>query len=70
MLVMSSTLLVILIITGWVIFYDQDEVHSIAATIAGLIAVLWFFIIVSLPIKLLLTIPMILVCRKLHIAHK
>jgi Na+-transporting NADH:ubiquinone oxidoreductase subunit NqrB len=67
---MSSTLLVILIITGWVIFYDQDEVHSLAATIAGLIAVLWFFIIVSLPIKLLLTIPMIFVYRKLHVAHK
>lgn len=47
-------LLLVFLVALLVLFNNNDEVHHLAATVTGLVAALWLFIITSLAIKILI----------------
>jgi|GEM_PF-3842849 len=48
----------------WVIFYDNDDVHTLAATIIASLTLLWSFILSPLLIKVPLVLILLLIFRK------
>ncbi len=59
MLTIFSVLLVITSAMIWILLNDTDEIHQIAAAIAGGIALLWLFLLSALTIKVFLLVFML-----------
>ncbi|MBZ8181674.1 MAG: hypothetical protein SAL07_17025 [Oscillatoria sp. PMC 1051.18] len=66
MLAIYLFLLVISLAAIWVVFNDDDEVHNLAAVSAGLIALVWFFVLIPLPMKMLLTLILLIIYQQLY----
>ncbi|ACK70532.1 hypothetical protein PCC7424_2105 [Gloeothece citriformis PCC 7424] len=63
-------LLFIVFLTVWIISNDQDEVHQMAAVFTAIVALIWFFSIATIPIKLLLALPIFFYFHKIYSYYK
>lgn len=71
MLFIHLPLLAIVLGAIWITCSDCDEIHSLAATIAGLIALIWVFMLSPLFIQLLITCAVLVIYQIIHMRlHK
>ncbi|HBB34375.1 MAG TPA: hypothetical protein DDZ80_25400 [Cyanobacteria bacterium UBA8803] len=59
-------LFVIFLGAVWVYFNNNDEIHSIAAISAGLIALIWIFILSPLWLQFFITSILFIICRHIY----
>lgn len=63
-------LLFMVFFTIWIVSNDKDEVHHMAAVSTALLALIWFFSLATISIKLLLAFPMFLYCKRIYTLYK
>jgi hypothetical protein len=70
MLATYLVLFLILMVTVWIIFNDNDEVHNLAATATGVTTILWMFIMATSLVKLLMVALLFFFYQRLYVLRK